>query len=60
MVTTIGVRKTVKNFNDLQTLFNLTKTEDDNFFTYFTRLNKTKTTSNISIFTFFRTWFNTN
>ena len=33
MVTTIGVRETIKSFNDLQTKLNLIQTEDDNFFT---------------------------
>jgi len=33
MVTTIGVRETIKSLNDLQAKFNLTQTEDDNFFT---------------------------
>lgn len=32
MVTTIGVRETIKSFSDLQTKLNLTQTEDDNFF----------------------------
>ncbi len=31
-LTTIGVRETIKSLNDLQTKFNLTQTEDDNFF----------------------------
>ncbi|HLO51937.1 MAG TPA: hypothetical protein VK211_26240 [Kamptonema sp.] len=33
MVTTIGVRETIKSLNDLQAKFNLTQTEDDQFFT---------------------------
>ncbi|MDJ0597233.1 MAG: hypothetical protein QNJ37_00075 [Crocosphaera sp.] len=32
MVTTIGVREAIKNFNDLQTKLNLTQTAEDNFF----------------------------
>ena len=32
MVTTIGVRETIKSFKDLETKLNLTQTEDDNFF----------------------------
>lgn len=32
MVTTIGVRETIKSFNDLRAKFNLSQTEDDNFF----------------------------
>ncbi|HAC65981.1 MAG TPA: type I restriction endonuclease subunit R [Cyanothece sp. UBA12306] len=32
MVITIGVRETIKNFNELQTKLNLTQTEKDNFF----------------------------
>jgi hypothetical protein len=32
MVTTIGVRETIKSFNDLRAKFDLSQTKDENFF----------------------------
>ncbi|GBF80586.1 type I restriction endonuclease subunit R [Aphanothece sacrum] len=50
MITTIGVRETIKNLSDLRTYFNLTQTEDDNFFReWYEELPEITETENIAI-----------